>query len=176
MDLSNISTIDLINELNRRKIDDSTGVLNSEANKKVLKKLQENPEQPVGLILTFGYPKEKDPKTHKCSRCYEIKDHNNYSYYLSRVDGNGYLMRSNALCDSCTKLSNKKRSKILNNANNEGLIPDKPKDGDICTSCSREWYGNWHRHHDDKNEKFIAWICGHCNMSLSEQRGIFLSQ
>ena len=47
-------------------------------------------------------------------------------------------------------------------------ISPKPKKGDECPHCERPWSGNWHRHHE--GDKFIEWLCGHCNMSFSDQR------
>jgi len=174
MDINKISTKELIQELDRRKEKDGTGILNSEANKKILDKLGVNPNLSIGVVMTLGYPEEITEKTHKCSRCMNIKSYNHFSYYMSRVDANGYLMRSNAICDTCGKESNKKRTKILKDANQNGDIPKKPKKGSVCPGCNREWYGNWHRHHDDDSETFVSWLCGHCNMSLSEQRGIYV--
>ena len=110
---------------------------------------------------------------YKCRACGEKKHSSKFSFYLARVDKEGFLMRSNALCNSCSDLQNKKRTKILNDANKSGLIPKKPKSGDTCQGCEREWHGNWHRHHNDETHEFVSWLCGHCNMSLSEQRGVF---
>ena len=74
------------------------------------------------------------------------------------------LMRSNALCNECSIKSNKQRKKVLDRAN----VPSKPKKGEECSNCNRPWSGNWHRHH--KGDDFISWLCGHCNMSFSDQR------
>jgi len=168
--LEGLSTYDLIKELIKRKSKDGTGLLNSKANEKVISKLKKDNNHPIGIILTLGYPKKIAPKTHKCSHCHKLKGHKHFGYYLSRVDSEGYLMRSNALCDECSKKSNNKRSKILTGAAKDGLIPERPKKGDTCTNCSRPWYGKWHRDHDDINGTFTGWICGNCNMKKSDQR------
>ena len=100
----------------------------------------------------------------ECRECRNSLNPENFTYYLSRVDQKGYLMRSNALCDECSTKSNKQRKKVLDGAN----VPSKPKKGDKCPYCNRLWLGNWHRHH--KGDDFISWLCGHCNMSFSDQR------
>lgn len=151
MCLSNISDKDLINELNNRGL-----LTNSKSNIKILSDISEQ----IKVVLTYGEPKEKM----KCRECKELKNAKHFSFYQGRIDANGYLMRSNALCHECAKKSNKQRKEVLDKAD----IPIKPKSGDICINCEREWNGNWHRHH--VGDDFIAYICGHCNMSFSDQR------
>lgn len=173
MCLSKHTIKELIDEINNRCSSSDLGLLDSESNNKVLQKLTENENLPIGICLTFGTPRTETDNKYKCSRCGERKDSSNFRFYQSRVDKEGFLMRSNALCNSCSDLQNRKRTKILNEANKLGLIPEKPKCGDTCIGCGREWHGNWHRHHDDETHKFVQWLCAHCNMSLSEQRGVF---
>jgi hypothetical protein len=151
MCLSKISDVDLINELKKRGL-----LTNSKSNNTLLSKS----EHGLKVILTYGEPIQKL----KCRECGCMKDSDNFSFYQSRVDGNGYLMRANALCCECSKKTNKQRKEVLDNAH----IPDKPNKGDVCLNCKREWNGNWHRHH--VGQEFVAYICGHCNMSFSDQR------
>jgi len=172
MKLEEASIFELIKELSKRKTIPGTGLLESEANKDVIQKLMKDEDHPIGLILTHGYPHKINDKTHKCSRCHELKAHTEFGYYNSRVDSNGYLMRANALCLECRKSSNAKRKKILDEADKLGLIPSKPKKGDTCSRCGRHWFGNWHRDHDDVSETFTGWKCGQCNMSAADQRDV----
>lgn len=172
MKLEEATIFDLIKELSKRKISPGSGLLQSEANKEVISKLEKENNLPVGLILTLGYPIEIQSKTHKCSRCHKLKDHTQFRYYHSRVDSDGYLMRANALCVDCAKSSNAKRKQMLDEADKIGLIPEKPNKGDVCSRCKREWFGNWHRDHDDIDGTFRGWICGNCNMSLGDQRNV----
>jgi hypothetical protein len=173
MCLKSYSIKQLLDEINSRCEDVGLGLLNSKSNKKIYKDLSENNNLQVGIALTYGYPNTTLHNGFKCRTCGEIKDHTKFSFYLSRVGEDGYLMRSNALCDVCSKHSDKKRKVILKDADNKGLIPEKPKEGSVCNGCKREWHGKWHRHHDDETHEFIDWLCGHCNMSLSEQRGVY---
>ena len=173
VNLTNISTKDLIDELAKRNSLPGTGLLNSESNRVVYNQLAIDEMTPIGLSLTLGYPDTMSHDKHACSRCHEKKPNTEFSYYLSRVSADGFLMRSNALCTDCSNKQNNKRSKILNEAHHMGLIPDKPNSGDTCQGCDRKWFGNWHRHHDDNTHQFIAWLCGHCNMSQSDQRGVY---
>lgn len=153
INLSSVSTSDIIKELYNRGL-----MTNAKSNEIILNNLNEN--ESIKLILTKGYP----IKLMECRECRESLNSNLFSYYLSRVDQNGYLMRSNALCNHCAIKSNKERKKVLDSAD----IPNKPKKGDECPNCKRSWSGNWHRHHEEDN--FISWLCGHCNMSFSDQR------
>lgn len=151
MSISKLSTEELLTELNRRGL-----MTNSKTNEIVLS----NPNKTVKIILSYGLPE----KTMECRECRQHKSSENFGFYQSRVDANGYLMRSNALCNVCSKVSNKQRKEVLDKA----LIPEKPKSGDICPNCERSWNGNWHRHHVE--DDFISYLCGHCNMSFSDQR------
>ena len=156
--LSSISTIDMINELSNRGL-----MTNAKSNEVILASLDEN--QPLKIILTKGLPVEDM----ECRECGDILNPHFFSYYLSRVDQKGYLMRSNALCYYCATTSNKQRKKVFDGA----YIPSKPNKGDNCPNCNRQWSGNWHRHHEGDN--FISWLCGHCNMSFSDQRNKLIS-
>lgn len=149
--LSNISTSEIIQELSNRGL-----MTNARSNDIILNNLDQN----LKIILTKGIPVENM----ECRECRNSLNPAHFSYYLSRVDQKGYLMRSNALCDKCSIKSNKQRKKVLDVAN----VPDKPKKGDKCPNCNRSWFGKWHRHH--KGHNFISWLCGHCNMSFSDQR------
>ena len=148
---------ELILELFKRGLTTS-----SETNKIILSQIESGKfdSNNIRVILTKGEPTEKQ----QCRDCNELHDSTEYSYYQARVDKNGFLLRSNALCHSCAKKSNKARKDVLDNAN----IPDKPKSGTECPNCKRKWNGNWHRHHE--GDEFIGWLCGHCNMSFSDQR------
>ena len=156
--LNKLDVVDLIQELENRGY-----LLKSESTSKVLEKVKEG-EVNFSAILTFGFP----DKQLECRECLKTMDSNKFSFYLSRVDKNGFLMRSNALCTDCATESNKKRKKVFETAS----IPPKPKEGSVCNNCNRSWSGNWHRHHEGDN--FIEWLCGHCNMSFSDQRNINL--
>jgi hypothetical protein len=151
--LSNISTSEIIKELNKRGL-----MTNAKSNDTILNNLDVN--QNLKLILTRGIPVE-NMELRECRNSLNPKY---FTYYLSRVDQKGYLMRSNALCNECSIKSNKQRKKVLDRAN----VPSKPKKGEECSNCNRPWSGNWHRHH--KGDDFISWLCGHCNMSFSDQR------
>jgi hypothetical protein len=152
MCLSKISTEELLKEISKRNI-----TTNSKFNETTISKKSFDG---ISIIFTYGKPSGEM----KCRECKETKDVNCFSFYQSRVDSNGFLMRSNALCCDCSETSNKQRKEVLDNA----IIPSKPKKGDVCSNCEREWSGNWHRHH--VGNKFVAYICGHCNMSFSDQR------
>jgi len=170
MKIKNCSILDLLREINNRCNLSNTGILNSESNKKIMEYLEYNPDAQIGLALTFGKPTVMTEKNHKCSRCGKMKSSEHYQYYLSRIDSDGYLLRTNAICDECRNEMNKSRHRTMSQEIKAGKIGEKPKSGDVCPSCNREWTGKWHRHHDSKSSKFKGWICSQCNMSLHDQR------
>lgn len=137
---------------------------NSESHEKVIERFANGDAEVLQFILTNGIP----PDINQCRECKENLSTDQFSYYQLRVDAKGFLMRSNALCNDCSKKTNKERKKVLDKFKNE--IPPKPKKGTRCPNCKRAWSGNWHRHHDKKTEKFIKWLCGNCNMALQDQR------
>jgi len=153
--LQEVTNLDLLIELKNR------GILgDSESTKIVLEKVKEEENSQFKVVLSFGYPEKKL----ECRECMKELDPENFSFYLSRVDKNGFFMRSNALCSDCSLKSNSERKKVFENYK----IPPKPNKGSVCPNCNRKWSGNWHRHHE--GDKFIEWLCGHCNMSFSDQR------
>ena len=153
--MESISTKELLLELERR------GAITSSKSKNSIIS-DEGDFGEVRVILAKGFPKEHL----ECRECRQFLDHTHYNFYQSRVDQNGYFMRANALCHECGIKSNKDRYAVLDSVSD--LIPEKPKKGDVCPSCERAWKGNWHRHH--VGDKFINWLCGHCNMSMNDQR------
>lgn len=148
-----IPTKDLIKELNNRGL-----LTQAKSNKIILESI--DGDENINIILSKGLPTKKL----ECRECRGVLPSESFNYYSARVDKDGYLMRSNALCNTCSNESDKKRKKVLDSAN----IPNKPKKGDECPNCKRYWRGNWHRHHVGEN--FVSWLCGHCNMSFSDQR------
>jgi hypothetical protein len=151
IDLSEVSLNDIMKELSKRNL-----LTNTKSNNVILNDNIDN----VKLILTMGIPQENL----ECRECLQLLPSTQFTFYQGRVDKNGYLMRSNALCVECSKKINNGRTQVFKNSKE---IP-KPKKGDVCQKCERSWSGNWHKHHVD--DVVIGYICGHCNMSLSDQR------
>lgn len=150
----------------------STIVCGGSAN--VIKRIEEllisNPEI-KGFIAHKGEPLG----LHECSKCRELKGSEHFKYYQSRVDKNGYLMRSNALCNPCDKNMKQERDDTLKKAELNHEVGDKPKPGSICPNCSRAWGTaeqprNWHRDHDAIHNVFRGWLCGDCNMAKHDHR------
>ena len=139
---------------------------NSKINDLVVEKFKKDNVN-VSVILTFGEP---STGTKQCSRCMRNLSVDQFKYYQARVSGNGFLANSNAVCDSCEKKYKTERTETLRKAEQTGVIPKKPKPGDICPKCNRAWEGNWHRHHDHRTSKFIEYRCGNCNMAEQDQR------
>jgi hypothetical protein len=131
---------------------------------KVLERFKNSKNQieMIEFLLSSGKPKGEM----ECRSCKKYKSTNSFSFYLSRIDKEGYLMRSNALCNKCSNRNHKLRTEDLDNQN----IPDRPPKGSLCPNCHRNWSGNWHRHHNKETGEFLDWICSNCNMALHDQR------
>ena len=84
-----------------------------------------------GFIVHKGEP----PGLHECSKCRELKGSDHFKYYQTRVDRNGYLMRSNALCNACDKIMKQERDSTLKKAGLNNEIGDKPQPGSTCPNC-----------------------------------------
>lgn len=123
-----------------------------------------NEDEVIKFILSSGEPS----KIQQCSECKENLSADQFSYYQARVDNQGYLSRSNALCNECSKKINKERKEIL--ATQQDKIPERPQSGTLCPNCNRAWSGNWHQHHSYETGEFVAWLCGNCNMALQDRR------
>jgi len=149
--LENITNSELILELNKRGL-----LTSSEYNSEFV----ENPTEDIKVIVSKGVIKE----SLVCRECKEEKTTDNFSFYQARVDKNGYLMRSNALCIDCKNILNKERQFAFKNSD----LTVKPEPGTVCPKCSRPWSNNWHKHHE--GDKFIDWWCGECNMRHADQR------
>ena len=138
---------------------------NSKTHDKVHKNLLDNPNSVDGarFIITSGVPEGES----ECSECRKVVPNDQFSYYQTRVKRDGTLMRSNALCRSCTQRMNDERKRIFKEDKN---IPKMPERGSKCPNCGRVWNNTWHRDHDYVAGKFRAWICGNCNMAKQDRR------
>jgi hypothetical protein len=149
--LKNLTSKDLILELGRRGLFTS-----SEYNSTFMS----DPQESFKIVLTKGV----ENKTFLCRECHQEKDSSKFNFYQARVDREGYLMRSNALCSDCSLSLNEERQRAFDNS----IITEKPSSGSLCPKCSRPWSNNWHKHHE--GDKFIDWWCGECNMRHADQR------
>ena len=156
-ELSNFSNEQILKELFDRGL-----IVSTKTQKLIQQDLEKDKlEETWKLIATRGKPTVDK----ECSRCGEIKPASDFSYYMQRVMKNGFSQNSNAVCSSCVSFSNKELKQAIKNAGGTGK---KPAPGSVCSHCEREWFGNWHRHH--QGDKFLGWLCGHCNMSFSDHR------
>ena len=89
-------------------------------------------------IKGYSLHNGKPPGLHECSKCLKMLDNSHFKYYKHRVNKKGYLLRSNALCSECVKITNKERKTTLDKATKNNEIPPKPLPGDICPNCKRK--------------------------------------
>ena len=139
---------------------------NSKTNELVYERFKNSNDvdEVVQFILTSGEVRGGM----ECSKCRKNLPGVEFSFYQTRVSSDGYLMRSNALCRACSSKMDKERAEVLKEEAEN--IPPKPKAGSKCPNCGRKWSGQWHRHHDAKEGKFIDWLCSNCNMAMHDQR------
>jgi len=151
MCLTNVSNKELINELHNRGL-----VTPTTSRNKIISDISNGEE--FKIILTYGIPDGE----FECRECGLFKPAEEFRHYQSRVNKIGYLHRSNAVCTTCSPEIDKPRQELFKNVKLE-----KPKKGDSCPNCQRNWFGNWHRHHFND---VVIYICGDCNMSFRDQR------
>jgi len=139
---------------------------NSKTHDKVYQKLIDSPNEFGGakFIATTGEP----AGVYECRECRRNLPAGKFRYYQTRVDKDGALWRSNALCSDCSKRLDSERAAVMK-ARKEN-IPPKPKSGDACPNCKRRAPGAWHRDHDYETSEFRGWICGNCNMAKQDKR------
>ena len=155
-ELIKYSDNDLLQELHRRG-----RFTTSTVNTEILSELTRGSKcGSFRVILTRGIPTSRN----QCSRCRKTFPATEFSYYQARVQKSGHLQRSNAVCRACKRLGKNELDAAVKNIR----IPPRPGSGSVCSHCERSWTGNWHRHHQE--DKFVGWLCGHCNMSLNDHR------
>lgn len=153
--LGQYSDYQLLEEMKKRNLLTNAGYHND-----LLEELKQNKFDKPKIILSYGIP-ENDQE---CSRCRRVLDYDYFQYYQTRVTKKGHLQRANAVCKDCIKITNNEL-KSLREINE---VPEKPEHGDICVSCEREWFGEWHLDH--VGDSLNGWICSQCNMSKPDHR------
>jgi len=111
-----------------------------------------------------------------CSICGESKENTEYSWYLTRHTKDGYRLRVNTNCDSCTKTNGSELRKIKKTLQKNH---PKPNYGEPCQLCGKLVYakgsmpntsectwGPWQCDHDHTTNTFRGWICKPCNTGL----------
>jgi len=152
--LQTLTNIELVKELNDRKLIYNTPTINN-----IYNDLINGNDVNLGIILSRGIKEENC----KCTDCKRNLPNNHFRYYYSRINKHGYLHRTNRICDECTT----KRKEEYNRAFKNCKKP-RPKKGDICPNCKEQWFGSWHAHH--QGDFFIDWWCMLCNTSEHDHR------
>ena len=154
LEASHLSVEALIKELSRRG-----RMTNAACHPKIMR---DGIDENTKIIVTRGV----SSVYLECSRCRKELPPEEFNYYQARVSGNGFLQRTNAVCKTCDKDGKDELKNAVKLTGN--TLGPKPRKGDVCPHCERNWEGNWHRHH--QGDEVIGWICGHCNMSFSDHR------
>ena len=112
-----------------------------------------------------------------CSVCGVRKDNLEFGFYLNRKTKDGYRLRTNTCCASCSK----EKGKEIRDAKKvaKAMGRPRPKIGDLCDCCKRPVYKkrddipdgiegrwSWQCDHDHETGKFRGWICKTCNTGV----------
>jgi len=157
--LKECSTLEILEELEKRNM-----FTNAKSNSSILKEKIDFDK--IKIILSKGVKDEEC----ECSRCRKTYPAKEFSYYQGRITKDGFLQRTNAVCRECMKITTDELKEHRKNKD----IPNKPNKGDVCVSCEREWFGEWHLDHVE--DVLNGWICSQCNMSKPDHRHKELNQ
>jgi hypothetical protein len=111
-----------------------------------------------------------------CSECGERKDNIEYQFYSNRFTKDGYRLRVNTYCRSCSTRISKELSQIKNKVKKQ--YP-QPAYGEPCAICDKPVYKHksevpagvdgtwgWQCDHDHETNEFRGWLCKKCNTGL----------
>lgn len=111
-----------------------------------------------------------------CSSCNARKDNVEFSWYANRFTKDGYRLRVNTYCDTCStriskELANVKKTILKNHP--------RPAYGEKCAICTKPVYKNkasvpdgvdgtwgWQCDHDHDTGEFRGWLCKKCNTGM----------
>ena len=111
-----------------------------------------------------------------CSVCSVGKDNTEFQWYMNRHTKDGYRLRVNTNCRSCSKKLGKELREIKKSILKEH---PQPQYGNPCDMCGKLVYKNkasvpsgvdgvwgWQCDHDHDTNEFRGWICKKCNTGL----------
>ena len=112
-----------------------------------------------------------------CSICKIRKDNIEFGFYANRKTKDGYRLRVNTWCSSCSKEKSKEVREAEKSAKAMGR--PRPQVGDLCDCCKRPVYKkrddipdgvdgrwSWQCDHDHETGKFRGWVCKTCNTGV----------
>ena len=111
-----------------------------------------------------------------CSSCGIRKSNIEYSWYGTRFTKDGYRLRVNTYCDSCTSINAKELTAIK-----KATLTSHPRPayGEPCAICTKPVYKDkssvpdgvdgtwgWQCDHDHDSGEFRGWLCKKCNTGM----------
>jgi hypothetical protein len=115
-------------------------------------------ERSAGAIDMTGVPEGSCA----CSVCGIEKDNKEFSFYKDRYTADGYRLRTNTNCRSCSNKLSKQRARLR-----KKVTEPRPQPGTPCACCGKP--ADKHEFdHDHETEKFRGYICKDCNVGLGK--------
>ena len=99
----------------------------------------------------------------ECSVCNIEKDNLEFAWYKNRFTQDGYRLRINTNCKSCSKKISKELRDLRKKLTKSH---PRPSYGSSCDLCGKPVYKNWQLDHCHETGKFRGWLCKGCNTGL----------
>lgn len=111
-----------------------------------------------------------------CSSCNMRKDNVEFQWYANRFTKDGYRLRVNTYCSTCSTRISKELSNVK-----KTILKQHPQPayGDPCAICNKPVYKNkasvpdgidgtwgWQCDHDHDTGEFRGWLCKKCNTGM----------
>lgn len=105
-----------------------------------------------------------EPGTCVCTKCGKEKDEIHFPHYHDRITRNGYRLRINKNCHSC---SSEEREAIRYSRLRYATLYPKPEPGSPCACCQKPT-DKFQYDHDHITGAFRGWLCHPCNVGLGK--------
>ena len=111
-----------------------------------------------------------------CSSCKTRKSNAEFQWYTNRFTKDGYRLRVNTYCNTCSSRISKELNAIKRQIQQNH---PQPGYGECCAICNKQVYKNkaevpegvdgtwgWQCDHDHETGEFRGWLCKKCNTGM----------